>query len=520
MEYFFQVWADPTLPPYRDGQSLISVMRCARESMLVVAAAVTLAGGAPPASAVASITCTAHGTDAVSVGWSAVPGATLYDVALGTPGNSIDKAPFASVTATPQQQLAGLELGDLLDGTAYAVKVRAHVGYGGDQMVLGWTNFSAAVACPITSAHPLSPRRLRRASATLATDHFDVAWDPPTGPHGAPGRAVYTVRVRELPRGPWRTVAQNTRRLAALVSDLEPGREYKVEVTALHANGVAKAGDAVRFRTASEDTVWINPHRVSENQLLTVDFLANHNSGTLEGDVGFMTSSGNSSHFFNLFGSPLTSYCVELQKVNLTNTTRTPSNPVSIPPDPQFADYISCNGAHDDPPPGTGWGNYTCICDNKIDRVIAHQSPALIEKLCDSTGTFPGVCTCAVASLDTSARYTGFMATSLPWVQLSHGHGHGFPVPDPPARLTPFGGWYSHPSGSKCPDTTGAVGEGGCTWRRDPRARMVYGTGLFAHGWTLPPPTANVTAQDIIGNVAAADRTFAAIPLKPRCCGC
>lgn len=139
------------------------------------------------------------------------------------------------------------------------------------------------------------------------------------------------------------------------------------------------AADSARvvFRTASDATVWINPHRISENELLTVDFLANHDSGTIEGDVGFMTFAGNSSHFFNLFGSPLTAHCVEIEKVSLPDAGRTRSNPAAIPIDPQFADYGSCNGDRTTQP--NGWGNYTCVCDNTIDRVIAHQTVEEIE---------------------------------------------------------------------------------------------------------------------------------------------
>ena len=42
--------------------------------------------------------------------------------------------------------------------------------------------------------------------------------------------------------------------------------------------------------------------------------------------------------------SPLTGYCVEIEKVDLSSLKRTPTTPPSIKPDPRFADYVSCNG--------------------------------------------------------------------------------------------------------------------------------------------------------------------------------
>eukprot|EP00035_Acanthoeca_spectabilis_P025849 m.460135 g.460135 ORF g.460135 m.460135 type:complete len:511 (-) comp21943_c0_seq1:139-1671(-) len=474
----------------------------------------------PAAAEVPTLTCGAHETDSVTLRWAAVPGATLYEVVVGAPGTSIEHSPYASVTATPAQA-SGLVVADLLDGHLYAFKLRAHVGFGGDQMVLGWGNYSNAVTCSTLSADPRAPRRLRRATDALAHDAFDLTWDPPASGAAAEATGGYSVKVREVTKAAvtdWRVVSTHkfaSQDRVSRVTGLMPGRTYEAIVVAEYAKIKAHASTAAVFRTANDSTIWINPHRVSENLLTTVDFLANHNSGTLQGDVGFMTFAGNSSHFFNLFGSPLTSFCVEMAKVDLSGLNRTSSNPPSIPTDNQFADYISCNGNRDDPP--NGWGNYTCVCDNTIDRVIAHQPAAFIEKLCGDGPIMPEkLCTCGAESLAASARYTGFMATSLPWIHMHRGPS-GSPIPDPPATITPFGGWYSHPSGTKCADTTGQVGDGGCTWRRDPRARMVYGAGLVAAGWVIPQ---NATTADILGNVKAATKAFNAIPMTPRCCGC
>ena len=36
------------------------------------------------------------------------------------------------------------------------------------------------------------------------------------------------------------------------------------------------------------------------------------------------------------------------------------------------------------PGPGLGWQNYTCVCDNHIDRVIAGQTDEQLTKFCGS----------------------------------------------------------------------------------------------------------------------------------------
>jgi hypothetical protein len=97
-----------------------------------------------------------------------------------------------------------------------------------------------------------------------------------------------------------------------VVTGLAPASEYEVVIEARYNYVGANIDDSNEkrvtarsavsvFRTASNDTVWINPHRVTENDLTTLDFLSNHNSGTLDADVGFITMGGNSSHFFKLY---------------------------------------------------------------------------------------------------------------------------------------------------------------------------------------------------------------------------
>jgi hypothetical protein len=160
------------------------------------------------------------------------------------------------------------------------------------------------------------------------------------------------------------------------------------------------------------------------------------------------------------------------------------------------------------------------VCDNHIDRVIAHQDAAQLAALCPEHDA----CNCTGASLSASAWWTGQMPISLPWSFE--------PVP-PGAALKRFGGWYSHPGASKCADgaaklpTQPPVPAGGvpansgvCNWRRLPVARIVYGADLLAQGWNRTGghavPCANAEMES---NLAAFEAAYAALPLAPRACG-
>ena len=212
--------------------------------------------------------------------------------------------------------------------------------------------------------------------------------------------------------------------------------------------------------------------------------------------------------------------------MNLSTIPRTPSGPPNIPTNTAFSEYLSCNGqgarASGVPPIAnvTQWGNYSCICDNEIDRVLAHQTPAQIAKYCppppnsshghSGSSMAMSPCTCSAGSLAASSVHTGWMPVSLPW---SFG-----PLP-PNTTLVPYGGWFHHPAGTKCEDDGTAVGTGGCTWRRDPLAVMVYGKQLLQAGWNDTDfGRGAVPNAAVYRNAAALRRAIDAI--APPCCGC
>ena len=56
------------------------------------------------------------------------------------------------------------------------------------------------------------------------------------------------------------------------------------------------------------ETFWMEVWRVTENQKTYPDFLANHNTGTLKGDVSFLTATQGSGHFFDFETAPRVRY--------------------------------------------------------------------------------------------------------------------------------------------------------------------------------------------------------------------
>ena len=108
------------------------------------------------------------------------------------------------------------------------------------------------------------------------------------------------------------------------------------------------------------------------------------------------------------------------------------------------------------------------------------------------------------------------------------------PVPqDYPEGSTACGRWFSFPRGGACADSgldSDGVGmaEHGCSWRRQPAARNLYGTALLRAGWDRSPSFDDKTGRyrnttlQTLGNAKAFRRAFDALGklVTPRCCGC
>eukprot|EP01051_Picozoa_sp_SAG22_P009559 SAG22_NODE_804_length_7097_cov_173.117176_4_plen_453_part_00 len=298
--------------------------------------------------------------------------------------------------------------------------------------------------------------------------------------------------------------------------------------TATLESGAAAASGGELLPQPLVETFWLEAWRVTENQLTTPDFLANHNSGDLDGDVAFLSHSGGTgtSNFFDFMTSPRVRYCVEIAKVDLSSVGRTSSYPPFLKQNETFSDYASCNGFGrggapyaPGPPDPLEWQNYSCLCDNHIDRTFAHQTKAQLCGFCGDCGGEGGfgmTCNCSESSLAASRQHVGFMPFVLPIPNMWGPPPP--PTPGPPIKPMGYGGWYHFPSGGKCPDDGTPVGTDGCTWRRAPRAHMLYGQDLLDAGWNATSAVGRTGDGIIAGNKKAVQASVG--KLTSKCCGC
>lgn len=432
-------------------------MRILAYPLVLVAGAGADIGRTVPAPPIA-LRCAKSTSTSMQLEWTASPGRIhLYDLEVGATEASTETMPFSSVTVTG----TSATIDELKPSTDYFFKVRAH--------------------CAATG--------------------FD----------GCTGGAAQMIAG-------WSNF-----------SAIVPCTTSSATTTA-----VSQPSAAVKLHSvAAVDTMFLEVYRVTENMKTWPDFLANHNSGDLLGDSAFLTNSGGSmtpghsdSHFFDFITSPRVRYCVEVQKVDLSDVSRTSSYPPFIPINQSFSDYLSCNGAGGGGTAGNGdplgWENYTCICDNHIDRTFSHQTDEQLAKFCPGSGGAghygPGrmSCNCSDTSLASSRKHVGFMPMVLP-INMHFGPA---PPPAPGPLPTEYGGWYHFPAETKCPDDGTPVGTNGCTWRRDPRAHMLYGKDLVAAGWNTSVGGFgnHVPSSAVVANTKAMQKAMESI--TTRCCGC
>lgn len=176
---------------------------------------------------------------------------------------------------------------------------------------------------------------------------------------------------------------------------------------------------------------------------------------------------------------PITEYCVEYQP--LAEDTRMGDG---------FSDYLSCNSDETDGTLGNDPRDPSCMCIVWDDRLLAHQTNEswlkedcyeghmawLSETVCNCTGQTqktpipqPG---------NPSLTHIGRMPVYLPYVGIDlKPH-----VPGDPQFASGYN--FHFPTAGAC-DEGMPIGTNGCTWRRHPMARMIYGANLLDAGWDL-----------------------------------
>jgi hypothetical protein len=151
-----------------------------------------------------------------------------------------------------------------------------------------------------------------------------------------------------------------------------------------------------------------------------------------------------------------------------------------------FSDYLSCNSDEVD-----GYGNDPrdprCICIVYDDRLLSHQTKPELDRDC-YVGTIPWVdetvCNCSGNPSggelpmpgNPSLTHVGRAPVYLPYVAYKVVPAASYPG----EKASGFN--YHFPKGGRCPEGV-AVGTNGCTWRRLPRARLLYGQDLLEAGW-------------------------------------
>jgi hypothetical protein len=172
-----------------------------------------------------------------------------------------------------------------------------------------------------------------------------------------------------------------------------------------------------------------------------------------------------------------------------------------------FSDYLSCNSDEVD-----GYGNDPrdprCICIVYDDRLLSHQTKAQLDRDC-YVGKIPWVdetvCNCSgnphggelPVEGNPSLTHVGRAPVYLPYVAYKVVPANAYPG----EKLSGYN--YHFPKGGKCPEGA-ALGTNGCTWRRLPRVRLLYGQDLIAAGWdnSFVPDTLSNQSHTIANNEA------------------
>ena len=165
---------------------------------------------------------------------------------------------------------------------------------------------------------------------------------------------------------------------------------------------------------------------------------------------------------FSPLESPMVGYCVEM---------------LDVP----FSRYQSCNGGA----MRDGGTDPICECQLGGNREEAADSKASIALHC---GGPSGRCTCTADGEYLSERFVGRMDYAMT-------------TSDAGSKSFVAGYWYSTPRLGECP-TNVPLGTNGCTWRRRPRAHMLWLSDIIEAGFDNTPTILNFTHARYAHNAA------------------
>eukprot|EP00040_Diaphanoeca_grandis_P028158 m.161768 g.161768 ORF g.161768 m.161768 type:complete len:478 (+) comp31253_c3_seq1:3430-4863(+) len=218
-----------------------------------------------------------------------------------------------------------------------------------------------------------------------------------------------------------------------------------------------------------------------------------------------------------MYFSAITEYCVE----------HLPS-PKSDPRWEGYADYISCNSDEVDAALNNSARDPSCICWVWDDRQMSLLPQSELDSKCSSH--FPWfvkepICNCSdskqfpestiITDQNPSSHYVGAMPVMLPYGYYRQ------PQETFPVRI-PSGENLSTPKKGVCKEGQ-QPGTNGCTWKRSPAARVLYGPDLFKAGWDdrWIPDTLHNQSHSLynIEKFKAATHLYDHY-VTQRCCGC
>ena len=533
-----------------------------------------------PLASSGGVSCGEATSTTINVSWDAVEDTDVYYIALASHAGA---KPYAlQTTASPK-----LTLLDLMPGQTYYIQMRSHPK--GESIVWGWRAPTDEIVCKTTSIRLTAPHELRRLDTTPAEHTISVAWNHAadnltTSEHAVGVRRIggswrwepagataqhefiglaageeYEVVVRDEVTGEVSdSLVARTSSPGAVHTLAYRISEYALEVDFLdNHDGASLSGMPVYVQNGGAK----NETALQRAENVTLDgCLAALRAHSCEGGTSFQCikcadanraaivaacgnySDGDSSrhgwgvHFHCGIGwpgssfqrSPMTEYCVEHYPAPQTDP---------VPGGDGYAQYVSCNSDECDGallPTGNIPRRPTCICWVWSDRMLSQQPASNTLAACDPAVKLPWAgatqCNCSVGKPGVEAawlppdapmaNYIGRSKVYLPYYRYDQPREH-YPV------SILVGDNLSFPRKTSCADDQ-RLGDGGCTWKRLPQSRMLYGDDLMAFGWnaTADYPNTGGSIEEEIAvthkNIASFNRALDNLGQyrTPRCCGC
>lgn len=375
--------------------------------------------------------------------------------------------------------------------------------------------------------------------------------------HGlAPGE-WYEVVVRDAAGRVSEPLRARTAAIGALHTTAYRISEYTFDVDFLDNHDGANIGAIpayVQNGGAMNETAIMGPNRTMDTCLAKLErtcpsergesfacmVCANHHRAALLATCGNFSDrdsrQGWAVHFFcgigwpgsSLQRSPITEYCVEHLPAPQTDP---------VPGGNGFAQYVSCNSDECDGvllPRGNTPRAPTCICWVWDDRMISQEPKSRTLSVCSPHDKEPWVganqCNCSIGRPGTDAallppaapmaNYVGRSRVYLPYYRYKE------PRETYPVSVL-IGDNLSFPRKGSCKEGE-RIGDGGCTWKRLPMSRMLYGHDLLDAGWNTEetwPAAGGTVAHELEAtraNAAVFDAALQRIEayVTKRCCGC